>query len=201
MKNVLWFVFFIAVCGYADRPRFDNEKADKPKFDNEEDESDIVKVLKLIIKYGGIEKNKEEIQKKSSYLLLREREFLYNKNRKKGAAYWSWANFYGIGSFLQGDIKGGIIVAGLEFGPAMVTSIAEAHNTSISDWVGVPLVGVPLMSGYIYGIVAPILYQSKYNKTLREALNLNDKISFSIDPLIIPKDRAPAVGLAFNLRY
>ena len=196
MKNVLWFVFFIAVCGYADRPRFDNEKADKPKFDNEEDESDIVKVLKLIIKYGGIEKNKEEIQKKSSYLLLREREFLYNKNRKKGAAYWSWANSCGIGSFLQGDIKGGIIVAGLELGSIMVTPIAEAHNTSISGWVG-----VPLMSGYIYGIVAPILYQSKYNKTLREALNLNDKISFSIDPLIIPKDRAPAVGLAFNLRY
>jgi hypothetical protein len=34
MKNVLWFVFFIAVCGYADRPRFDNEE-DKPEFDNE----------------------------------------------------------------------------------------------------------------------------------------------------------------------
>jgi len=28
MKNVLLFVFFIAVCGYADKPRFDNEDDD-----------------------------------------------------------------------------------------------------------------------------------------------------------------------------
>jgi len=41
----------------------------------------------------------------------------------------------------------------------------------------------------------------KYNKTLREALNINDEISFSIDPLIIPRDGTPALGLAFNVRY
>jgi len=35
MKNVLWFVFFIAVCGYADRPRFDNESDNEQMFDNE----------------------------------------------------------------------------------------------------------------------------------------------------------------------
>jgi hypothetical protein len=36
MKNVLLFVFFIVVCGYADRPRFDNEDDDKSKFDNDD---------------------------------------------------------------------------------------------------------------------------------------------------------------------
>jgi hypothetical protein len=34
MKNVLLFVLFIVVCGYADRPRFDNEEDNKPEFDN-----------------------------------------------------------------------------------------------------------------------------------------------------------------------
>jgi len=64
-----------------------------------------------------------------------------------------------------------------------------------------PLSMVFVGAGCIYGIVAPILYQSKYNKTLREALNIDENISFSIDPLIIPRDGTPAVGLALNLRY
>lgn len=36
MKKVLWFVFFIVVYGYADKPRFDNEGEDKPKYDNDD---------------------------------------------------------------------------------------------------------------------------------------------------------------------
>jgi len=31
-------------------------------------------------------------------------------------------------------------------------------------------------------------------------LNISN-VSYSIDPLIVPKDGLPAVGLAFNLRY
>jgi len=33
------------------------------------------------------------------------------------------------------------------------------------------------------------------------ALNIDENISFSIDPLIVPRDGTPAVGLAFNVRY
>jgi len=40
-------------------------------------------------------------------------------------------------------------------------------------------------------------HQYSYNKELRETLN----ISYSIDPLIVPRDGIPAVGLAFNVRY
>jgi hypothetical protein len=232
MKNVLWFVFFIVVYGYADRPRFDNEEDDKLEFDNEAGdvspvESDsIVKKIQKLIKYGGVEENKEKIQKESSHLSFRKTELLYDENRKRGAAAWGWVNFYGIGSFLQGDIKAGIIVAGLELSGGFLniylnekridegcngknterpfehamSEYEECRNELGSDGM-TPLSMVFVGAGWIYGIVAPILYQSKYNKALREALSLNDKISFSIDPLIIPKDRAPAVGLAFNLRY
>lgn len=43
MKNVLLFVFFIVVCGYADKPRFDNEDEDRPEFDNDGDENIIAR--------------------------------------------------------------------------------------------------------------------------------------------------------------
>jgi len=196
MKNALLFVFFIVVCVYAEKPRFDNEE----EFDNE----DLVKKIQKLIKYGGVEENKEKIQKESSNLSFNEREFLYDENRKKRAGAWSWANFYGIGSFLQGDIKGGIIVAGLEIGGAIIGISMIGNGSKCRDnpnGCEVPTVSnVLIMSGWIYGIVAPILYQSKYNKTLIEALNINDDLSFSIDPLIVPRDGMPAVGLAFNLR-
>jgi len=51
------------------------------------------------------------------------------------------------------------------------------------------------------GVIVPFIHQNNYNKALREALNINDNISLSIDPLIVPRDGTPAVGLAFNLRY
>jgi hypothetical protein len=46
MKNVLLLVFFIVVCGYADRPRFDNEEDDKPIFDNGGDNYEDTKTYK-----------------------------------------------------------------------------------------------------------------------------------------------------------
>jgi len=43
MKNVLLFVFFIVVHGYADKPMFDNEDDYKPEFDNDGDENIIAR--------------------------------------------------------------------------------------------------------------------------------------------------------------
>jgi len=43
MKNVLLFIFFIVVYGYADNPKFDNESYDKPEFDNDGDENTIAR--------------------------------------------------------------------------------------------------------------------------------------------------------------
>ena len=43
---MLLLVFFIVVCGYADRPRFDNEEDDKPIFDNGGDNYEDTKIYK-----------------------------------------------------------------------------------------------------------------------------------------------------------
>ncbi len=56
-----------------------------------------------------------------------------------------------------------------------------------------------LAASRITSWIFPFIYQKKQNRALKEALNI--KVSYSIDPLLIPKDGMPAVGLAFNLRY
>ena len=155
-----------------------------PMVSNVEQKEIIERLIKRDLK-----ENKEKIQRESSNLSPNERDILYDDNRKKYAAAWGWLNFYGIGSFLQGDIKGGIIVAG----PEIVGVLFLRREKSTAAMVLV-------CGGYLYGIIAPLLYQSSYNKTLREALNV-ENISFSIDPIIVPKNGPPAVGLAFNLRY
>jgi len=66
---------------------------------------------------------------------------------------------------------------------------------------------IPLASGWIIigasrimSWIFPFLHESGYNKTLDAALN-GKSFSYSIDPLIVPRDGIPAIGLAFNLRY
>jgi hypothetical protein len=52
--------------------------------------------------------------------------------------------------------------------------------------------------------IRPFSYQKKWNNNLKEALNYNNAVSFSIDPLIVPRRDGtgiPALGLGFNVRY
>jgi len=72
---------------------------------------------------------------------------------------------------------------------------------------------VVLAAGRVMGCIFPFNYQKKYNKTLNEALNgngegngegnstSNSNVSYFIDPLIVPRDGMPAVGLTFSLKY
>jgi len=142
-----------------------------------------------------LKKNKEVIKKESLLLPIADREFLYEEYKKNWSVGWALLNYCGtgVGSYLQGDIKGGAIQTILFVPGIVVLSISNgSHNY---EWVGFVLLG-----NMIWGYTAPYLYKRGYNKDLREALNIDD-VSFSIDPLIIPKDGPPAVGLAFNLRY
>jgi len=69
--------------------------------------------------------------------------------------------------------------------------------------VMVTVMSIVIMSMYVIGgviILKPNIYLMQDNKALKSALNIND-ISYSIDPLIVPRDGKPVVGLAFNMRY
>jgi len=170
-----------------------------------------------------------EIQMETSSLSPAEKKSLYEINRKDNALSLAGLNFFpgfGLGSHLQGDRRSGIklgvidgIAAGIFFygfifslpmAPPPETKEkkeemekAKCHNfkctysrvpymfnTGFAVWI----------VGRILGLMHPSAYQEKYNKALKSALNIND-ISYSIDPLIGPKEGVPAVGLAFNLHY
>ncbi|MDR2583844.1 MAG: hypothetical protein LBC75_10220 [Fibromonadaceae bacterium] len=154
--------------------------------------------LQFLIK-DGIKKNKEEIQKKSFYLSLEDKEVFYKKNKEKIPVSLVLAStnvfLFGLGSYIQRNIIWGLAQSVLGIGGIVVVS-NTSHGSSYQE-LGTYMLG----SSMVIGLVAPFVYQYKYNKALREALNFDDSISFFIDPLIVPKDGTPAVGLAFNVRY
>jgi len=139
----------------------------------------------------GVKKNKIEIQMESVYLSPADIENLYEKNKKSaGSSALLGATIgLGIGSYMQGNIGMGVTQTLLDALTIVMLS-TDAPETGI----------VFLSISRITGLIAPIVYANIYNESLKSALSL-DNISYSIDPLIVPKNGAPAVGLAFNLRY
>jgi hypothetical protein len=139
----------------------------------------------------GIEKNKKEIMMESVYLSPTDIEILYEKN-KKTAMGWALNGLgFGIGSYTQGNIVVGIAQTILDgFGSIFVS------KGNIDD---VHIGAAAMLTSRILGMTYQFIHQNTYNKILKTVLY--HSLSYSIDPLIVPKDGAPAVGLAFNLRY
>jgi hypothetical protein len=151
------------------------------------------------------DRNFEYIRKESFCLSPTDKKYLYDKNRKKAAAAWATLNFFPgflLGTSIQqnADIGTGLIWAAIDV--VGYTAIILSANTFDEESKNELLRGGILLLGisHIWGLIGPFTYQSDYNESLRSALNVKH-YSYSIDPLIIPKNGAPAVGLAFNLRY
>jgi len=159
------------------------------------------KVQRLIRK--GVESNKEEIQKEALYLSLSDKEYLYEKNIKKDAVGWAALDFFvgfGIGSYIQGDVEYGVqqsIMDALGWVLIVIGMAADGDGGKIGALGAGTII---LVVNRIQGLIYPFSYQKRYNRTLDEVLN-GDKVSYSIDPLLIPKERVPATGLAFNLHF
>ncbi len=145
-----------------------------------------------------------------------------DENRMKGAFGYALLNTipgFGLGSYIQGDKTSGMILsiadgfslvlllsAGI-VSPGVCYDKPEPNEISCDsfEWkyaevalaTGIVVLGASRIAGWIFAYN----YANKYNKLLNETLNSNNNVSFSIDPLIVPKDGTPAVGLAFNLRY
>jgi len=172
-----------------------------PQIDNKEQLARVRYLIK-----DGLEKNKEEIQKISLDLSFTDKETLYKRNRYKLAVVWSALNFstaLGLGSYIQGDIGAGIAQSVLEaIGvPCFIIGAGASFTDSRIVWGTLVVVGIgSVVTSRVIGLVSPFSYQKKHNKELESALNINN-VSYSIDPLIVPKDGVPAVGVAFNLRY
>lgn len=163
---------------------------------------------------GGIEANKEEIKREAALLPPGEKESLYNHQSLKSAKGWSALNCFvgfGIGSYIQGDMKFGVTqsvldgVGWITFNVGyfmMLDDLGDPDADIDAAGIAVTLTGVAvIVTSRIMGWIFPQSYQKKYNNNLKELLNVNN-VAYSIDPLLVPRtDGTPAVGLAFNFRY
>jgi hypothetical protein len=229
MKKVACLIACFSIAVLAQNEQYQQQEQSLPQYqqDTQQQQYDIdteqqrKKVQKLVKKvtqsWAAL-----EIQKESFYLSPADKESLYEKNIKKVAAGWAGLNFFpgfGLGSYIQGDAASGvkqsvmdgigftILWYGFIFTLPMVGDggddddykcdyechYSQAKSVFISGYV-------VLIASRICGLIFPFVHQRKYNKALKSALNSND-ISYSIDPLIVPRDGAPAVGLAFNFHY
>jgi len=185
--------------------------------------------VQALIKTGLIT-NKEEIQKEVLYLSPNERQMLFDRNKKKLAALWAALDFgvgFGAGSYVQGDLPFAITQSIMDVvgWTSVIVGLANIeyseykcydYNTRydycnygyneyytddsmlalmVSGWI---VLGASRIMSWIF----PFVYEKKYNRSLDEALNGSNNVSYSIDPLLVPRNNGvPAIGLAFNLRY
>jgi len=167
------------------------------------------KVQRLIDK--GLVENKDEIQKEALYLSYVDRANLYSDNKMYAIDYFM-LNFvpgFGLGSYIQGDKSSGIILSIVDVVGGSMLAYVCANDVGFGDFsdsdarfaVAVVIPSIILATNRVMGWIFTHNYANKYNKLLNEALNNNNNISYSIEPLIIPRNGMPAVGLGFSLRY
>jgi len=162
------------------------------------------KVQRLID--NGLAKNKDEIQKESLYLSYIDKSNLYADNRMNAVGYLvlNFVPGLGLGSYIQGEIISGVIlsIADVVGGSTLAyVCIKDDYGGDIGLLKAAVIPSIILASSRIVGLILAYNYTNKYNKLLDEALNNNNNISYSIEPLIIPRNGVPAVGLGFSLRY
>jgi hypothetical protein len=167
---------------------------------NSEQRAKVAKLIEQGVEsklFEGISfKYKEGIQKEASQLSSDDKKVLYDQYRKEALKHvlLNTAPIFGIGSYTQGDIASGVIVSICDALGWVAFLSSEGKDAELA--IALTSFGI----GRIIGWMLPPLYQSQYNKELRKSLNYYD-FAYSIDPLIVPKDGTPAIGLAFNLRY
>ena len=124
----------------------------------------------------------QSIQQSANLSLMADRK--YYDEHKKDAVLPLVLNFFlgfGIGSFVEGDDMGGLIMAGtqvLGFAMAMYgsTRLSNAHGEWLCAY------GVMMMvASRIWGFIRPWTYASKYNDDLREKIAAGDIRPVSID--------------------
>jgi hypothetical protein len=148
----------------------------------------------ILLLDGGVLKNKDFIKREAENISLEDRQILYNSREKGGTAGYVALNTvigFGVGSFIQGDASSGVVL--LLCDVAAISGLATAQsNTMVYLSLGVYALTV------IDGVILPICYTHKYNRTLKESLRLDEPASISMRPLILDNG---AVGMSVALNY
>ena len=146
-----------------------------------------IRIIDSLIK-ADLEGNTDLIQEETFGLDEDELLAIYNRHKKSawpGALISYSLGGFGLGNFIQGDIRSGRIaltgfLAGMGAGAIAAILDSELGN---GDWsTGYLYLGAMTSMGFhIYGFVRTIVYPSKYNKTLETALQIR-QTKLSVEP-------------------
>lgn len=177
---------------------------------------------------NGLYKNEDEIYTLSSELTQQQKNILYDRFEQKPITPFlvNLLLGFGIGSYIQGDIKGGVIstagdaVTGITYliwlgnyssdyswyaesklrtdymAESEIERAEESLNTA-STWVFVS--GSALLGFRIFECIRPFFYAKKYNETLTDALGVYD-INISILP-VVNEQNNNQVALSLKVDY
>ena len=168
----------------------------------------------VLQKVSKIKKNRALIAEKAEQFSGDEREDLYNLHLVRNKAWpLNIVPGFGIGSFAQGDIGGGIVELGLD--SIILGIVLNSINNIDSDdeyksnktgsmWAigGIAFV----LTNSTFGTIRPAFFKRSRNAMLRESLSLNKKgkaiaqntneVQFSFAPIVNPvADQYGAVAL------
>jgi hypothetical protein len=116
----------------------------------------------------------KEIELMSERLPVEQRKYFYDKYTLSWAILPAFGNtFYGLGSWLQGDYRGGLLCTGCMLGGAILFVGAGGNSSSGSGQLTAPkaIGGVAMVVGLISGWVFPFLFQGDNNSKLKTALH------------------------------
>ncbi len=152
-------------------------------------------VVDLAISQGFRTKvGQEKVYELSQGLSVEQRNYLYDENKKNGILPFA-LNFlvgWGIGSYVQGDIKGGntqlmLNVSGLGLYGAGLALICSGNQslgyTGLGLWGGAALLDV---TSAIIGYIRPWTFAHSYNRNLRHCLRVDETATSALLPEFSP---------------
>ena len=166
-------------------------------------------------------KNSSEIFNLSQSVPLDLRISLYDKYEQKAVKtfLWNLIPYMGIGSFLAHDNFGGFLELGCAVIGVSLIALASPQirytlttsktytndvqtTTNYTYNEAYAVAGeIIAFSGWIFGLIRPWVYTSKYNNYLKSALRVNDssKIEVSFLPQINPIEKQ--IGLMASIKF
>lgn len=177
---------------------------------NETESKDYNFVVSLIEENAV--KNEFKIFSASTNLPLDQRLDLYEKYSRSAGLYVgiNALSGFGIGSFIQGDISGGVFtcvlsglsVAGIIAGEVMALTSLTSRNYLLSTIGSTMMItcGCMMVGGYIYSIIEPFVFSRNLNKSLARSLNLSEA-NLSMVPTIDPINKKGGVTMACAVKF
>ena len=175
-----------------------------------------------ILKASGLKKSFEQIRTESAYLSFDQKEQIFSLYKSDPLAPFllNWLIGFGVGSFIQKDyLSGGLCltadiasfglgIAGLILWQKEFYSMANEAKQNAGGLLGMLFSGAKAMpfliadgilsiASRVYGMIAPWVHGTLYNKRLEQALRIGEA-RLSVAPLVMPD---ASCGLALRLEF